>query len=81
MPEQNYALLKSSFSLLQDYKQHLPLTAAFHKEIFKLKSVDIPSFERPGVLKTYRDKDKTPAAKVDEICIFYLVKLKANSES
>lgn len=67
MPEQNYALLKSSFSLLQDYKQHMPLTAALHKEIFKLKSVDIPSFERPGVLKTYRDKnkDKTAAVKVD----------------
>jgi hypothetical protein len=74
MPEQNYALLKSSFSLLQDYKQHLPLTAAYHREIFKLKSVDIPSFEKTAVLRTYRFKDQTAANKVDTMkCEFIFI--------
>lgn len=59
MPVQNYSLLMSSYNMLQDYKEHLPLTAAYHKEIFNLKSIEIPNFDKPGTVRTYQGKDKT----------------------
>lgn len=65
MPAQNYALLKSSFKMLQDYKEHMPHAAAYHKHILELKSFDVPNFFKPGVKRSYHGKEKTNTVEVN----------------